>query len=101
MDTLHLAEETETDNKDDYRPAFMDHFDRADDRAKTAMKGNDATESSPARQTAVAGAAASPQKDWKRSHTDFDYVRIERAVASFCVVLVFSLIVLLVEDPVS
>lgn len=68
MDTLHLAEET--DAKDDYRPAFMDHFDRADDRTRVAM---DANESSPSRQTV--GAAASPQKDWRRTHTDFDYLK--------------------------
>lgn len=81
MDTLHLAEEN--GSKDDYRPAFMDHFDRVDTRVRPTQKGT-AEATSPSRQTeATTGAVASPQKDWRRSHTDFEYVRTRDVTTSF------------------
>ena len=72
MDTLHLDS---SDNKDEYRPAFMDHFDRMDGRSRSTQESSDGTGPILRKSGAGAGAGMAATKDGRRSHTDFEYVR--------------------------
>ena len=70
---MRIDDQPALQKSDDYRPAFMDHFDRVD--AGQSSGGDSSSPSNSKRRQQATESPRMVDEDWKQADGNFDFVR--------------------------